>query len=604
MENKFFDKFINDSLNHLDGGEPLDTWDQLNDKLDANLIPITQEDLAFDQNIKNNIEDVNAIEMADWENFLPALELDENLSSIDMDMRIETAAKSKLSHIEVDYDPNTWPKLSDKLDLEEVITQEEVNQNLDQLAYDKLLNYTVPQGPGDWEILEKKLDKEFILPFKLLFKYKLAEVSIVASLILLFFQVNPILEQQLQNNNEHVAQEQIPKTEVSESSKFVSENAINETFVIESIPKKVVSIENKKDITPIQQIVNSTSNSTIDNSTIDNSINQIAIHRTAEFQTPQETVFTNSSSIVDESILKISSTVTPVVSADDEQTLKEEALQLVVTDEPSVEQGIGPVLSTAMLPSTSLVSLNFKDKGVQFCKSCYNLGSILRWRLGVHLDSKFDYIMTAHDNILDIDSYNHSTFGYGAGLSTSVLLGQWELESGFSYAARQYTPRVRNEIIGSVARGFIKLNLDKIQMNVLSIPLNLRYHFNSSLAKTHFYIHGGATLNVATHATYFVKSESVSAGRRPTLNETSKLIEESDTFDKIFSNGWFEGGSYLENKYYSANLGFGFERKFSARYSVFGQATYSQFLENRGLGPNDDRFNSVNFTTGVRALFK
>jgi len=114
-------------------------------------------------------------------------------------------------------------------------------------------------------------------------------------------------------------------------------------------------------------------------------------------------------------------------------------------------------------------------------------------------------------------------------------------------------------------------------------------------------------MHVATQANYFIKSEFIggSNNRRPNFAETNRLINSSDTSsDKIYSQGWFDGGSIIENRYYTVNLGIGFEKRISARYSIFGQTTYSQYLDRKGLGPNNDRFNTLRASTGVRALFK
>ena len=296
--------------------------------------------------------------------------------------------------------------------------------------------------------------------------------------------------------------------------------------------------------------------------------------------------------------------MTPIISGKDEQILKENSIPLLVVKEENISERLRLGLNTAKLPQGAFVSLPYNEEGMQVCQDCFKTESILRWRLGAHLDAKYDYIMTAYDNVFNLESYNHTTFSYGAGLSTSVLMGNWELESGFDYATRQYNTRT-GEIIGNISNGYLKVKLDKIQMNILSIPLNLRYHFKDHSSKTYIYVHAGATMNVATHANYFIKSEFLNSGRRPTPDETTRLVEESNTAsDKIYSLGWFEGGTYVSNRYFYANLGLGFERKISSRYSIFGQTTYSHYLDNKGFGPNDDRFNSVSISTGIRALFK
>jgi len=255
------------------------------------------------------------------------------------------------------------------------------------------------------------------------------------------------------------------------------------------------------------------------------------------------------------------------------------------------------------LPTGSLVNLPYNGKGVNICLLCDTDKTILDWRLGAHVDAAYTVIMTPFDQVLNLDSYNHATVGYGAGLSTSLLLGSWELESGFSYASRSYSPDI-TESVGTLAQGFLQIELSKLEMNILSIPLHLRYHFNKKLAKTHFYMHGGASMHVAVQTNHFIDGDFLGNNKRPDQTVSKKLLEESEISDKIFSDGWFEGGSFIENRYYTFNVGLGFERKISKRYSIFGQTTYAQFLDSKGIGPNNDRFNSVKFSTGVRALFK
>ncbi len=592
MDNNLLDKFIRKMLSNLDGGEPDNTWSQLSDKMDNNIVPTSDDDLDFDDRIKDSLVGLHAIEMSDWENFAPGLELAENIDNLDQDLHIDSSFKANLENLNPDYDPNTWDALSDKLDLEDILEHEDANQEIDQLAYDKLLNYTVPQRAGDWEILEEKLEREPALALPLLYTYKLAELAILTLLILVFFQAHPLIENSKQDNTviAKAFSKSQNQTSISKSSEVKTQLDNTLSAVI---AKNEISIK-----APISTPVQSRSTTTVTN------------NPPFSFQKPTEARIVKYSSentdinLINEASIEISSIPAPIINGIDEQTLKEKSIPQVVINNEQKHRRLGLALNTNRLPLGPLVNLDYEDKGMQICKACFNPESILRWRLGAHLDAKYDYIMTAYDNAFDLESYNHSTFSYGAGLSTSILLGRWELESGFDYATRQYETKT-DEIIGSISNGYLKVRLDKIQMNILSIPLNLRYHFNDQSAKTHFYVHAGASMNVATHANYFIKSEFLSNSRRPTPVETNQLVQSSNTAsDKIYSLGWFEGGTYLQNRYFYANLGFGFERRISSRYSIFGQTTYSHYLDNRGIGPNDDRFNSLGFSTGIRALFK
>jgi hypothetical protein len=597
MENNSLDKFIRKMLADLDGGDPGDTWSQLNEKLDKD-VPASKEDADFDDRIKASLMDINAMEMSDWENFAPSLELAENLEHLDQDMNIDASFKENLEDLNVEYDPSTWDALSTKLDLDTVLQHEHLDKDLDQIAYDSLLNYTVPQRAGDWEALEEKLEREPALALPLIYKYKLVELAILTLLILVFFQAKPLIKNNIQKNG--LAAESITSSseEVSQRNSAAEKAIFNKANRV--TVATIASSESKN--TPLSKA----HKSDIDNKVVNKS-NLKSKASPADLATVEKSntkVRNTTIALSNEPLVSLTLDATPIINGKDEQVLREVYSPQIVATGESEERSFGLAINTAELPVTSLVNFGYDQKDIEVCGGCFKPESILRWRIGAHLDAKYDYIMTAYDKIFNLESYNHHTFSYGAGLSTSILLGRWELESGFDYATREYETKI-GEIIGNITNGYLKVRLDKIQMNVLSVPLNLRYHFKDEFAKAHFYVHAGATMNVATHANYFIKSEFLNNTRRPNPMESNNLVRESNiASDKIYSLGWFEGGTYLSNRYFYANLGMGFERKISSRYSIFGQTTYSHFLDNRGIGPNDDRFNSLSFSTGIRALFK
>ena len=592
-------------LSNIDGGDPSDTWDILSDKLDTQIPQDPLEDYAFDQKIKDAISSISVIEMPDWQAFVPSLDLEENLEEIETDLALDDRVKNSLGNLNAAYDADSWNILAEKLDSVDHSILEHQDSELDQVSYDKLLNYTVPQRAGDWEAFNKELDKEFVLPYKLLFKYKVAEIAILASMILIFFQAQPHIKNHFKNNR--VAESNIVKQINELPTLGKRNNPIEDSRnakAAKAADNKINKADKKKASKEIQQ---TKSSSVIIN---DNSSNIVATTRkVGNFISTGLHTPINAAGVIDsnsdDTFLKASTTVTAIVESANEQVpVKEMPPQLVIQDEHSDLLTYGNLLDVNKLPMEVLMNIPFAGDVVTACFACDTDNTILRWRLGAHLDAIYTYIMTPYDNILNLKSYNHATLGYGAGLSTSLLYGKWELESGFKFTSRQYTPKgIQN--VGNVRQGYLSIEIDKIQMNLLSVPLNLRYHFNDKKGKTHFYMHGGATMHVATQANYFIKSNFLGDNKRPGLDESKILFEEADILsDKIFSLGWFEGGSYIENRYLTVNLGLGFERKISSRYSIFGQTTYAQYLDSKGLGPNNDRFNSVEFSTGVRALFK
>ena len=83
----------------------------------------------------------------------------------------------------------------------------------------------------------------------------------------------------------------------------------------------------------------------------------------------------------------------------------------------------------------------------------------------------------------------------------------------------------------------------------------------------------------------------------------AQLIEENSAFNyKNLSPGWFQKeGSFLQNRYFTANLGLGMERSIGARWSIFTQSIYQHTLLSNGFGPNKDRLNTVSIFAGARA---
>jgi len=602
MDSNSLDKYIKDKLIQLDGGDPLDSWHLLSKKLDASELSTSSEDLDFDSRVKDAVENISAIEIPDWETFLPNLQLEENLDDIQTDIALDNTIKASLLNLEVPYDENTWDTLAHKIEVFEETEMTGSTDEIDQLAYEKLINYTVPQRAGDWEAFSKELDKEFILPLRLLFKYKLAEIAILASLILLFIQVKPILLDQIDSRQVNNSVDSIVKEfQASDTVSFKS-NTLN----LPTIAKEYTTIAET------ELLPNSKRNpdvTTIDKLVVSNNITQ------SEVETKNEGANSGPYNTANVAGVPLMQKNRPIGLTDENPNIvytevletSTKLINAATTKEEDEKSELNLLrFNLTRLPAKALLGIDYKENmNLPGLQSSIVTNSILNWRLGAHLDTEYTYIMTAYDNIFDLSSYNHGAIGYGTGLTLSAIMGNWEIESGFTYSTRQYTPNARTERLGSLTLGYLIVELDKIQMNLLSVPLSLRYHFNNKSAKTHFYMQGGASLHVATQASYFLKSDFLGSSKRPSLTDSKDLVKSSNTSsDKVYSSGWFEGGSYIENRYFTLSIGVGFERKISSRYSIFGHTTYAQYLDRDGIGPNRDRFNSIGISTGVRALFK
>jgi hypothetical protein len=202
-------------------------------------------------------------------------------------------------------------------------------------------------------------------------------------------------------------------------------------------------------------------------------------------------------------------------------------------------------------------------------------------------------VMTPPNYQFRLKGFDRYTTGYGGGILLGLEYGRMELGSGLIYSAKQYQPLPVIFVKGSNQKGFVANSLESIQLNLVNLPVYLRYDAIRK-DKWRAYVSGGASLQIALGANYFISPPITlpAAGQTPVVEgELEKP-----------AGGWFEGGSFRENSYITANIGLGLERFVSERWSVFAQPTYHQSIGYfaNGLGPNLDRIHTLSLWTGIR----
>ena len=589
MENEYLDKVIKAFLEQYDAGNPGDSWASLQDKLD--LVP----DSSFDEIIKNKLNNIDPIyDAATWASLATALsQLDTGLN---IDELLDSKAKDILQDIDTSYNASTWDLLENKIQLEEDLSSIEIPEEVDLAAYGSLENLSVPYDENNWEDFQDKLDKEFVLPYTLLFKYKFAEVAILLLFLLGVTQFIPLkksnkifstTDKHVVTNIDQTFNNEADTKRLNESNLFTELNTKNNQPKVEKIAKQLATksiAENVVKVSDYSEIV--LKNNSAPNITLENASGLAFENKKTTSSIPITTTSKNESVNFSEAISLENIENNSIVNKDEKIIDKETQLTLNLLEASSIE-----MLS------------DYTNEIIPDCIICKNPISLLRWRLSAMVNADYNYIMTPYDNALSVKSYQHAALGYGAGLATSLGLGRWDIELGANYASRKYTPKPISEKVGNILDGYLNFELDKIELNILNIPLHIRYYFKTE-KKTELFISGGASMNIAMQANYFKKAEFASRGRTPDLGKANQLLEETlINTQKIYSLGLLDGGSFLENRYFTADLGLGIERKISHRYSIFGQANYQHFLDN-GIGPNKDRFNSVSLSAGARALFR
>lgn len=581
MENDHLDRFIKKSLEQFDAGSAGDSWSLLNQKLNN----WDASDPQFDQSIKSKVENLeDTYEPAQWAMLAASLDFVPELDHINQDIVLDEKA-AQLGDLELEYEPSSWDLFEEKISLDQDLSNIEILDEIDLAAYDKLNNLNIPFNENHWNIFQPELDKEFILPYKLLFKYKLIEVSVILLLLIGIYQHVPISSkvQDVYVSGQQSESELVVEglgTEALSEAKRESKNTPNEQANLLAIASSPL-VQN--------EVIEVSENPT---ESIDEGLNEVLQNDLAKNQQDE--------SFVASYISKKNDLVL------DASFIEESTESEVFSEVLDIENKSGAEQKRQMpkIKSALLGLLNFNNKKINpHCLVCENPVAVFTWRLSAQVNTDYNYIMTPYDKVLSVDSYAHAAIGYGAGLMSSVGFGKWDVEFGANYVARSYTPKPIQERVGNLSDGYIRIELDKIELNLLNIPLHIRYYINNT-NKTKVFLSGGASLNVAMQANYFRKAEFASRGRVLDVVSTEELLDKTlINTQKIYSLGWVNGGTFAENRFLTADLGVGLERKISTRYSIFGQATYQHYLD-QGIGPNKDRFNTLRFSAGARAKFR
>ena len=541
MENKKFDDFIKQSLEHLDGENfiPMD-WSSMNEQLDAD---------GLDEAMKGSLEN------------------------------LEGAA----------FVPMNWGMMESKLDA--AMTDAELDPQmediyLDAIAYEHLKNMQTAYNHEHWEMMSARLDEEYAYRQKV-FITKLFEISIILLLVWTAFNLFP----------------------------------------------------NKKTTPDLRPIVNTNSNQ--------NNTNDLS------------TDLNNQSSLEIEPVVSFEKTILAANQVNQNENVESETPLLIVKSNPVNEDeivatppppiSVNKISSSPFLNNVNSISLleNKKQKTAAFALEktlVLNEDEILREKLIIQIsplpalmnsflemdEVKKDHFsltqliknkkLRTHEvffsmygstdiNFVDSDFYNTNErawdvyqryrYGYGGGFALGFQLKRFLLETGVSYNFISYQQREEANIIGSFASGYVEEQWNDAELNMIQVPLNIQYSF---LVKRKWRIYSltGVSINMAlqNNFNFQLEDQENTASRSISLNE-SEIANEASLY-----KGILEGGGLRENSYLTANLGFGVERKFTYRWSLFLQPIYRRHFLIDGIGPNEDRIHSSSLRFGAKVKIR
>ena len=474
------------------------------------------------------------------------------------DKRFDQLIKERMERLEVPIQSGGWEAFSSKLDQHTMTgIPEQEDRDFDELIFQQLHRLEAAFNPKHWSKMRRRMRTELGW-HRTLVSLKLAELALVALLVFVFGH-------EFANPNRLPGKHKLPPS----PDRVVAGSATVPSSTASALPSPEVWSARDAVQPPVPS---------------DNPI---------------------FSATAGSPLLQMGTTTIPTLSA---SPVKGSASQIttspkrVATSAPDVPNATGPSLLQNTTPPVRYTPYVDLDPVISLPQKETLL------RIGMTGGVDYNRVITPPDpkeNRLEV--YDRYAMGYSSGVSVGFEMGKLEIETGLGYASRHYLPQPVVFVQGSLQEGFIGEGIREIELNMLSLPLNLKLHFLNR-EKWRIYVIAGTTLHFAFHNNYYTSAQSFSSGlTRPLLNAGPISPLEDN---KELKAGFFEGGPFTENSYLTGNLGLGLERNFSYRWSLFVQPTYQHATNSFGLldkrlGPNKDEIRTFSVFTGIKMrLFK
>ncbi|MCO6491811.1 MAG: hypothetical protein J5I98_25575 [Phaeodactylibacter sp.] len=513
---------------------------------------------------------------------------------------IDQIIKEKLEGLNLPFDAGSWQLMEQRLD-EEAMGKPMEGQpaadtkHIDEAVFEKLHRYRVPYQPGHWRRMEALLEEAFAWPRQVL-RYKIAELAVMLLLFLLLWQHAPTGHRSGDTVDLKVL-ESTPLV-VPRNQETTTGNG-SKTNPQASVPagRQPGLPENTE--TAIQPSANAFSGSGGNgNETTElASAGMAPAARGPLGRNRQRNSSGNLSSQPSSLLVPLSRPYSPLTGPAHPlpQSFR---LQPPFLAEPGM---------LAILPPQEVA---YKEiRGIDDAPFIKNKRQAA-FRVGMFGSAEYNHITvpSSEEKRLEEDLQRYA-MGYGGGLSVGLEMGRFEVETGAIYAARQY-PVGLVYVNGSVGSGLQGQRLQASELNIINVPLHVRYSFLRR-GGWRAYALAGASLQVAFQRNYYVTEApqfDFLPMRPPSSPPPPAPSNEEPAIDRIRKSGlgWFEGGTFEENAYLTGNVGLGLERYINSHWSLFVQPTYQHSLQyfRVGLGPNADQINSLSVLFGAKVRVK
>lgn len=477
--------------------------------------------------------------------------------------------KDALAKLNTPYDASSWEKLQHKIEGDPELTEQTENkETFDSQVREKIEGYKAPYNPNHWTLMAEEIRREFTLRGRLM-RYKVVEFALMLLFLWTVNQYLPFIQEQVQLHKSDFQKEFIPKTGKEKSGNPATSEKNRPGQKLQNAPQAGLPADNPGEYTLAQddnQIVEKSTEFSYESAIAENR------NKNAEVALPLKSIKPFSGK----------NTIHISEAGDEGETSRSEVS-----------------IDAARLLDLALFN-NKKEKFKPLASVIIAAQSGTRVRFSMFSNLGYNYIKTPDDKIYPwLTEYSRYAPGYGGGITFGLQFNKWEIETGGIYASKEYQPRIPTEIIGSLAQGYTEVRFENIQLNMLEVPLNVRYRLGDN-GRWRFYGQTGASVHLAMQANYdkFPANLSDILARPSAEGEPKPRLEK-----KKFPDGLIEGGNFKENSYFTANLGVGVEHLINTRWSLFFQPSVQAYLlpgYNYGLGPNQDRISTISILIGAR----
>ncbi|MFK8101837.1 MAG: hypothetical protein AB8G15_04915 [Saprospiraceae bacterium] len=526
--------------------------------------------------------------------------------------------REKLQDLEGDFFPSDWSAFEQRLDLDSNPATEPELEDLyfDGVVHDKLNEMEVPYQESHWQLMSQKLDDAFSWRRKI-YKYKVIELALMSLAIFTFVQFMTNHEQQARpiENQTNKASVEMPKAQlVPTTTEDVETIALTNADAASTKESQQLVKQGKANASKAENlsIVSKASTSSSTPSIIGTNPSPTTTAPLASFKQFAELPKVSTKLLTPVTVVpqdkKTNSSQQQYLSQSNTQSetlfpaLEKNAANLSNAPE-RFSQDILPIGKQALLPLVA------NEKQMQEKNLAYTLPKLKQTglRFGMFSTMDYNYVLTPYDVLFENEAGIRTAIGYSAGFSLGFRFTRFELETGASFAVNKYTQNL-SEIVG-LGNGLEYLLIDElkdIELNVLKVPLNLRYTF-AKFGKWHTYVLSGFFLYMAIQANYDRQQTFLTNASARGFNNFKANLDEPLALDnKKYPDGLLEGGNFMENSYFTTNLGLGIEHILSPRWSLFFQPSYHHFIQisEERLGPNKDRINTFSISAGAKVNLK